>query len=171
MRLHLVLILTSCLFSFTSNAQEFSLGYLGNNLWNPGINLSINKTIKENNHTIDLGIFRDPGSHTAAFAVYGLQKNKAKWSFAAYPIGIYRSFLPKTYEVTPNGSISEPSNLAGNFYFSPAIAVKRRHFKVLYSKIQFLVLIPYNTFVMPVLNIGVGYRINQKRKEKPSTQL
>jgi hypothetical protein len=164
-------ILTFILISFSLQGQELSVGYLGNNLWNPGLNLSVDKKINNLNHTIDLAVFNDPGSHTAAFVLYGLQKVKPKWSFSAYPIGLYRSFLPNTYKIDASGQISEPSNIAGNFYFSPAISVKRRHIKRFYTKAQVLILMPYNTFIMPVFNVGIGYVFHKEKQEKTYIQL
>jgi hypothetical protein len=171
MRLKILSILYISFVSFSCHAQEISIGYLGNNLWNPGINLSIDQKIKNLHHTLDFAIYCDPGSYTAALALYGLKKLKSKWSFAAYPVGIYRSFLPNTYRVDASNQISEPSSLAGNFYFCPTISIQRKHYKRFYSKAQVLVLMPYNTFVMPVINLGIGYIINPSKEEKPFIQL
>lgn len=162
-QLYTLIILTTL---SKANAQELSIGYLGNNLWNPGISIEYDLSVGELTHSAELSFFSDPGSHKAAFLLYGIKLQVKKWDFDLEPLGIYRSFLSNTYTVDDAGNISKPSNLKGNFYYSPSLSIKRKIGTSAYLKTQFLFLFPYNYYVLPVVNFGLGYRFTSKENEK-----
>lgn len=165
-------------------AFTYTVSYFGNNLWNPGLkfgaempkneNTITNKKGKErsilNNYAADIGFYRDGGSHVGVFLGAGWQRKKVfnKRFFITMegkPLGFYRSFLPETYKVEDDGSIKKVG-LPGRFYFAPSvsagfgIAGKKDTERALFAKVHVITLLPYNTYIMPLLNIELGYQFN-----------
>lgn len=156
--------------------------YSGNNVWNPGLEIGIDRQRvlmdkSRNDHdfsvekwfTGDLGFYVDPGSHSAAFLNVGLNRRKYKESMfythaGIDPIGIYRSILPETYEVTADGSVIKVG-FPGNWYYAPTASwgfgkyYNRTSGSGWYTTFELMALLPYNTSIQFLLNLKLGYRL------------
>ncbi|WP_235293836.1 hypothetical protein [Portibacter lacus] len=151
-------------FSYAQKSNtSINIAYFGNNFWNPGAQFQVNSTIKNNVHHLQLSFFTDPQSHSALLINYGISIYKKTFYFEVSPLGLFRSILRNTYSISENGSVSEPSNFSGNWYYSPGLSIgihKRRRF---HTKLQFQILTPYNSTLMPLVNWSIGYRIYQPK--------
>jgi len=175
----LILVLPKSIYS-QNRPLSLELSYLGNNFWNPGLKASLDAgiytaaiiTSKEKtrslqkSHRLDIGFFADPGSYRGLFINAGWQRktiypNRFFISWAANPIGLFRSFLHETYEVSPDGEISKVT-LPGRLYLAPSFQtslgrVSKKHpDRSCFARLNMILLIPYNTFIMPLLNVEVG---------------
>ncbi len=167
----------------------YSVSYHGNTLWNPGLNAgleiprSFETTPGRKDQTIlkyrflqaDAGFFADRRIEFAVYANGGFswrrqKEGKSFWQLGVSPLGFYRSFLPNTYEFTDQGLVTgtvERRRFAGNFYFAPAISVQTGKIssssplKNWFAEINLITLMPYNTYIMPLVNVKVGYRLFQ----------
>ena len=182
-----------------SPPATFNLSYHGNNLWNPGLNAGIEQPwsviqkasrrlkplIIETNVNADLGFFRDYSRQTPFFIHLGITKRRYRedksgfhYQFGLSPVGIYRSFLPETWEYTVNGTV-EKVFLPGRWYYAPVVSMGIGQFQNKqpgtgwFAELNLTTLIPYNTYIMPLLNVKAGYRIplmkqivNLSRKEE-----
>jgi len=162
-----------------------NLSYHGNNLWNPGLNAGIEQPwsviqkasrrqkplIIETNVNADLGFFRDYSRQTPFFTHWGITKRRYRedksgfhFQFGFSPVGIYRSFLPETWEYTVNGTV-EKVFLPGRWYYAPVVSMGMGQFRNKqpgtgwFVEMNLTTLIPYNTYIMPLLNVKAGYRI------------
>jgi hypothetical protein len=170
--------------------RTYHLSYFGNNLWNPGLEAGVilprqraTKSLLDKrdrkihkNHIIDLGFYLDPGSHLGLFAHAGWQRksifpSRYFISYAASPIGLYRSFLPATYAVNDVGAV-EKVRLPGRSYFAPSLQAslgrvsKKDPEKGIYLQAEIITLMPYNTYILPLLNISIGYHFPLGSKNK-----
>jgi hypothetical protein len=160
----------------------YEFGYHGNNLWNPGIKAgaglvwrkktTTTKKVKKRYHQTTLngniGFYLDPGSHVGTFLEAGLTYRKFHpndWflSLGINPLGVYRSFLPETYEVDLNGNTVKKT-LPGRTCFSPSGSIgfgklRKDSPNGWFVKTNLMFLIPYNTYILPLLNIEAGYAI------------
>lgn len=167
-----------------------NISYHGNNLWNPGLNAGIEQPwsviLRDNRRqkpltietyfNADLGYFRDYSRQTPFFTHLGINKRRYRrdkggfhYQFGFSPVGIYRSFLPETWEYTVNGTV-EKVFLPGRWYYAPVVSLgmgklhKGQPGTGWFVEMNITTLIPYNTYVMPLLNIKAGYRVPMKRQ-------
>lgn len=174
------------------NRTEFKVGYFGNMLWNPGLNGGAEYLIREKVKTKErkkgpktiikktllngnFGFYWDPKSHIGTFTNYGIlwrrtNPNGKQINVQFNPLGYYRSFLPETYEVSNNRVRKVP--LPGRSYFAPSLSVgvgKLRKTSKLtgrYLNLNFMVLTPYNTNILPLVSITYGYRFKIQKNKK-----
>lgn len=174
---------------YQDRAYIYSVSYHGNTIWNPGLNAGVEiprafaTTTNKREQTIlkykffqaDAGFFADRRIEFALYANGGLtwrrqKDNKLFWQLGISPVGFYRSFLPNTYEFTDEGLVTgtvERLTLAGNFYFAPAISFQTgkisssRPISNWFAEVNLITLMPYNTYIMPLVNVKVGYRLFQ----------
>lgn len=164
-----------------------SIGYSGNNLWNPGASVGAGIEWKSREKTGSsrvavsyhlflsgkVGFYVDPSSHMGLYNQYGWTLLKAKkesrWTHGVFvqPAGIYRSFLAETYEVDPGGEVRRIT-LPGRTYFAPAMGYQLGRKSLQYNDggwfagISCMLMVPYNTYVMPLLNVELGWTIASK---------
>jgi hypothetical protein len=161
----------------------FSIAYSGNNIWNPGANFAYSRILdrKDNpaagkTNSLEMrwrastGFYLDPGSHWALFsnAGIGFRKpgNRVVFTFSLSPAGIYRSFLTETYLV--NADEVKKVFLPGNFYYSPGAGfdigrkLADKPESEIFGGIQVITLIPYNTYLMPLVHMRIGLRFASK---------
>jgi TM2 domain-containing membrane protein YozV len=175
-------------FGTTPSPATFNIGYYGNNLWNPGLNAGIeqpwsftqNTNKKQRAYTIekffnaDVGFFRDYSRQTPFFTHVGINRrrnreNKIHLQMGFSPVGIYRSFLPETWEYTVNGTV-EKIFLPSRWYYAPVVSMGIGRFRNnqpgtgWFVEMNLTTLIPYNTYVMPLINVKAGYRIPLKKQ-------
>lgn len=148
-------------------AQTVDLGYAGNNLWNPGISAGYHKPFA----SVSISwaaksiAYWDPDSHGAVSGMIGLRWNKKRndisgWSLGLFPLGIYRSFLPETWEVDGAGNLTRIRG-AGNLYLNPSADL--RFERSVYGKngswyvgMSGSLLMGYNTYLLPLMFIEAG---------------
>jgi hypothetical protein len=167
-----------------------NLSYHGNNLWNPGLNAGIEQpwsvsqkadrksrpVILEKYFNADLGFFRDYSRQTPFFSHLGINRRRYRedkggfhFQFGFSPVGIYRSFLPETWEYKTDGTV-EKVFLPGRWYYAPVVSMGLGRFHNnkpgtgWFVEMNITTLIPYNTYVMPLLNIKAGFRIPMKKQ-------
>jgi hypothetical protein len=167
-----------------------NISYHGNNLWNPGLNIGLEQSralkqkvnrkqrtlIIETYFNADLGIFRDYSRQTPLFSHLGINKRRYRkdkggfhYQFGFSPLGVYRSFLPETWEYTANGTV-EKVTFPGRWYYAPVMSFGMGKFHQgkpgtgWFVEINITTLMPYNTYIMPLLNIKAGYRIPMKKQ-------
>lgn len=181
---------TNCEAQIQVKDLSYSISYLGNNLWNPGFKLGaiapktsqIKSNKKEKKRTIQtnyigsLGFYHDQNSHSGVFVHAGWQRKKiySNRFFIAWegkPLGIYRSFLPETYKVAEDGSVTKVS-IPGRFYLAPSASAgigfvdRLNPNQGLFAKVNMMLLLPYNTYVMPLLNVEFGYQFTLQKSKK-----
>jgi hypothetical protein len=164
---------------------HFEVAYQGNNLWNPGLNLGLDYKWRENTRSnlrgksrpqefsfgTDLGFYHDPQSHSALFVQAGIQYRRYispvwHWSTGFSPLGLYRSLLPETFEVNPLGMI-ETVKLPGRWYYAPDFSLglerqrRQKSSQTWFTRLHVMLLMPYNTAVMPLLFVEVGWRLGR----------
>lgn len=179
------------LFCLVCNAHSIAqntkchLAYSGNNLWNPGMKLNIFreinvKTLNQKNEKIeirshginlDVGFYYDPGAYTALYSSIGYQSKvlfpNGRWIMTKVnPIGISRTFLPSTYHVQDDFTVSKVI-FPGRIYYAPGLEFswcpfRRNKFLTrTFIGADVQLLMPYNTYVLPIINIQVGYRLSK----------
>lgn len=192
-----ILILVLILQNFSLQAQSsstdlpyrYSVGYFGNNLYNPGVKLGIEYAWKAKTSTdqgsnrkqplqkewvpnANIGAYLDPGSHAALFTNAGIgyrrTNEKGRTRYAALnPAGIYRSFLTETYAYNDQGTV-ERVPLPGNLYYAPAFSIGIGKFTdpVLqsgwFTHLTIITLAPYNHWVMPLINLEAGVMFGKR---------
>jgi hypothetical protein len=98
-------------------------------------------------------------------------KNRWNLSTSLEPIGLYRSFLPETYEVDDNGEVSKVT-LPGRFYLSPSASAgigrlsKENPDNGWFLRANINTLFPYNRVFMPLFNVDLGYHFSFKLPQK-----
>jgi hypothetical protein len=173
--------------SSVSDPVYFTAGYAGNNLWNPGAEFgagfllytfpvhSGKSRILERELFLlsSIGMYLDPGSHAAVYNQYGgsfRRTGSGGWvhSLEVFPVGIYRSFLAETWAV---GEGTSPGKvfLPGRTYFAPGIGYQVGRFyseerdRGWFTGFSMTLLMPYNTYVMPVFTIDLGWRFSSRK--------
>ncbi|MFS4467509.1 hypothetical protein [Maribacter sp. 2210JD10-5] len=169
---------------------DFRAGYYGNYFWNPGLTFGTEYLLSEKVETKQkkrrtkvvtkqwlingmVGLSWDPRTELGVFTNYGIlwrrTNTKGKQlNFQFNPLGIYRAFLPETYEVS--GDNVDRVFLPGRNYYAPSISLgfgKLRKGKTLsgrYLNITYMLRTPYNTNFLPSIAIEYGYRFNFKKK-------
>lgn len=172
---------------------EFKVGYVGNLLWNNGLNVGAEKIWKEKIKTKvrktkekrisnqllftgNLGFTNNFASKTdfGAYTNYGLTWRRTntkgkQLSIAFNPFGYYRSFLPETYRV--RGDEVKKVFLPGRSYYAPSFSIefgKNREGKKLtgrYIGMNVMFRTPYNAGTLPTFLLQYGYRFTYNRKK------
>ena len=183
----LLLVIALLAMPSVSHAQVSELGahYFGNNVWNKGLSLSANKLKStdsvnclfhkrqkwiEKNHQLTLGFYNDQDAYSALFVNVGFYKKRhrtKRWIYLTElkPIGLYRSFLPNTYEINEAGNVSKVT-LPGRLYYAPSASLglgrytKKHPKNYWHADANMMVLLPYNTYVMPLVNLQIGYNFS-----------
>ena len=120
----------------------------------------------------NIGTYLDPGSHAALFSNAGIgyrrtNENGRTRYVALNPAGIYRSFLTETYAYNDQGTV-EPVTLPGNLYYAPAFSVGFGKItdptlqSGWFTHITVITLIPYNHWVMPLINLEAGIMFGKR---------
>jgi hypothetical protein len=168
---------------------RYNASYYGNNLWNPGLKVGAAYVFRETHFdgkvksgkekhkmhqfmvTGDFGFFWDPKDFTAVFTYFGVTYRKTNtkgfnYNFGLSPAALYRSFLPETWEVDDEGSVSQVT-LPGRFYYAPTLIMgigkkmkEGKMFNAWFMNLNIMTLIKYNANMMPLLNFEFGYRFN-----------
>lgn len=172
------------------NPVTYTLGYAGNNLWNPGVKAGAEffifsfpgrsgksgELLRELYLVSGIGAYLDPGSHAALYNQYGAtfrRTGRKGWShsFELRPLGIYRSFLAETWRVE-EGAAPEKVILPGRTYYAPGIGYHlgrnslKNQDQALFAGCSMTVLVPYNTYVMPIFTIELGWRFSSRKEGK-----
>ncbi len=168
----------------------YTISYAGNNAWNPGAAFDGGFLLKDKMKTRNsgktvmrqfyllsrYGLYLDPGSHAAFYGQYGFSYRRTGpegWfrSVEVLPLGSYRSFLSETWTVEegePPGRLF----LAGRTYFAPGVNVHLgKHQSTDKERGWFMgfgvtLLVPYNTYVMPVFTVEMGWRFSVRKEGK-----
>ncbi len=125
------------------------------------------------------GFFVHPRQYTAVFADAGIKFRKTRsksfrnrirrWG-ASTGFGVFRSFLPETYEV--NDDEVKKVFLAGRTYVYPYLALhtekswRKNPNHAYFATFSSMFLMPYNTTVVPLLHLQIGYRFKFKKFQK-----
>lgn len=153
------------------SAQNYSFGYSGNNLWNPGIQIGADLPLQKTpswHWTAQFGGFWDPDSYVGMYAQvgigYGLSVSEVtNIQLDVMPVGVFRSFLPQTFSVNDLGEVSQVT-LPGTVYLAPAI--RGRWYRMLrlmegewFVGLHGMLLTPYNSYSLPLLQVEAGVRV------------
>ncbi len=193
-KIAIALIFLSIQFTCTNlSAQNqdlhYTFSYYGNNLWNEGFALSVEKLsnvdslsnkrgksfIKMKSHAVSIGMYNDSGSHTAMFISAGWQWRKIttsrwNWIYAVQPFGVYRASYPEAYKVNDDGSVNEIF-LPGRNYLAPCISAgfgrmgRWNPKNGWQARIHLMTLLPYNKTILPLLNFELGYHFSIQSKK------
>ncbi len=169
---------------------EYSLGYFGNSIWNPGLIGGIEYPLKSKTKTKksgrditwdfvvthQLGFYWDPKSHVGAMVNNGIILRKTNSSnrqitYAFSPLNYHRSFLPETYNVDDSGNVSR-LKFASRGNYAPSISIGigklKENKKTLahHFKLHIMMLIPYNAGILPSLNLEYGYRFSRRKNDR-----
>lgn len=171
---------------------DFKVGYFGNLSSNHGLNLGAEylwkekvkikerrngpKTIKHQlllNGSLGYSTNFATQTQNGIFAYAGLtlrKVNAKSWEFSVEvnPLGVYRSVLPTTYKVVDDDvtSVSFP----GRCYYAPSVAIGIGRFRKeerrsgWYLNLQYTVLTNYNTDILPIFSLHLGYKFNLSTK-------
>ena len=114
----------------------------------------------------DIGFYWHHHSHTGMFNYYEISYRtiRAKGFQTTIGIGpgIYRAFYPETYEIDNSNNITKKS-FAGRTYFSSVILLgygryrKNATLQSWHLKYNIMFLFDYNTGIMPLFNIELGF--------------
>ncbi|MFK8164838.1 MAG: hypothetical protein AB8H12_20500 [Lewinella sp.] len=174
------------------NRTDFKAGYFGNIHSNNGLNLGAEylwkekvkikerrkgqKTIKHQlllNGSLGYSTNFATKTQNGVFAYSGLVlrrvNNKSRELFVELnPLGLYRSALPKTYEVVGDDVTSV--SLPGRSYYAPSIAIGIGRFRKAtkrsgwYLNLQYTVLTNYNADSLHFLSVHFGRKFNFRKK-------
>lgn len=171
---------------------DFKVGYFGNLSSNHGLNLGAEylwkekikikerrtrqKTIRRHlllNGSLGYSTNFATPSQNGIFASSGLLFRRVNNKNGALlvelsPLGLYRSVLPKTYEVVGEEvtSISFP----GRSYFAPSLAIGIERFRkadkrsAWYLNLQYTLLTNYNASVLPIVSLHFGHKFSFNNK-------
>ncbi len=164
--------------------RSLDLAYFGNTIWNPGLSggLEYTKNLKQksgrkddlltlqNFYSVDLAFYTDPGSHSALLFQAGLNRRMLREKgpdlhFGFSPVGLSRTFLPESYELNADGEVVRV-RLPGRLYFAPGLQLGTGNplpgfpGADWFADINLTALMPYNTYVMFLVNLKLGLRIS-----------
>lgn len=163
--------------------RSWSVAYLGNNIWNPGINVRKEVTLMDKVIDVvreaklkgyrkrqlllnaNLGAYWDPQTHVATIFTAGIMyrrtnKQRRQLSFGINPLGFTRTFMPEGYTVDDQGTVSR-KYFTGKGYYSPEMIVgigKIRKKRDSFLNLHFLILTKYNSGFAPQFNVEYGFR-------------
>lgn len=117
-------------------------------------------------------MYLDPGSHAGLFSNAGIsyRRTSAKGRsrlIALNPAGIYRSFLAETYSYDNQGGVNRVT-LPGTLYYAPAFSFGIGKFtdrslqSGWFTQVTVITLVPYNHWVMPLINLEAGIMIGKR---------
>ncbi|MEL7532017.1 MAG: hypothetical protein AAFN10_11940 [Bacteroidota bacterium] len=150
---------------------EWDISYLGNNIWNPG--LQVGRLIPGLGHhaapviyQAHLGGYWDPNAQFNLFAFAGWQYRGSLtkhdyFDIRLSPLGVFRSFYPEAFRVLDDGS-TQKIFLPGRWYYAPelsltyGIKLKNEQIQQVYFGPQLFLLMPYNSRILPIINLQVG---------------
>ncbi len=178
LRIALLILCVGCLSSDLSaqmiDKPEWNVSYLGNNLWNPG--LQVGRLLPGRGHhgvpliyQAHLGAYWDPQTQFNLFAFAGWQyrgsfTKRDYFDIRVSPLGLFRSFYPEAYRVLDNGN-TEKIFLPGRWYYAPEFSLtwgfqlKNEQIKQVYFGPQLFLLMPYNSRILPILNFQIGLNL------------
>lgn len=176
------------------NKTDFKIGYFGDLLWSNGISIGGEYNFKEKvkikqrkrghkkitrqflingsiGYTTNFSTKTENGLISHCGIIMRRVNPKGKLlNLELNPLGYYRSFLPKTYEVKDD-NVSKVK-FAGRGYYAPSLAIgigKYRKEKTntgWYLNFRYSVRTPYNAGTLPVISFEYGYRFNFKNNSK-----
>ncbi len=117
----------------------------------------------------NIGFIWYPQSHFAIFNYYQatfkkIKRNSHRFTTVSIGPGVYRSFYPETYKLNENGEVQKIF-MAGRIYFSAVLSfgngkiIKNKIFKTRFINTNLMFLFDYNTGVVPLLSIEIGFKI------------
>ncbi|GLR20126.1 hypothetical protein GCM10007940_47420 [Portibacter lacus] len=170
---------------------HLGISYLGNNLWNPGAQVTgqkllFDRTISRTNRRdqlkikhrqifldANIGFYYDNPTHWSIFNNYQVQyrrvRKKGRYQNLGIGAGALRTLLPETYNVA-NGTVSKVK-YPGNWHFTPMVSIgigrlwKRRGTNPWRLQVHTMILTNYNVSFTPLLNIEYGYVFGYHSKE------
>lgn len=129
--------------------------------------------------TAGLGFYVHPRTHTAVFADVGLKFRKTRsnsyrdvmgrW-YLSGGVGVYRTFLPETYEIKGDDIKKVP--LAGRTFLYPYLKFGREKSwrknpnHAMFASFTFMFLQNYNNTTVPIANYQIGYRFKITKPRK-----
>lgn len=175
------------LFLSKGNAQQthenqMSIGYYGNYLVNPGINVSIYKPLAVNDKFLgsifnrglgqaslhakaDMGLYWDPFSHTGLHLNWGVNYRQFLGRFIGFQIGagpgIQSNFVSDVFKLNRQGELVNRL-LHADLYFAPKISFgtfisNRSKTHQLIGTFHITFLWKYNSSVLPALAYELSY--------------
>lgn len=171
---------------------DFKAGYFGDVFSNNGINLGAEYLLREKvkikekkkgqkttrlqlllNSSLGYSTNFATQTQNGIFAYSGLtlrrvNNKKRELSLEFNPLGIYRSVLPDTYEVS--GDEVRKVTLPGRSYFAPSIAFGIGRFRRdtkrsgWYLNVQYTVLTDYNADALAIFSLHFGRKFNFNKK-------
>ncbi|MCI5056617.1 MAG: hypothetical protein MRY83_10945 [Flavobacteriales bacterium] len=172
--------------STSTKKYQFTVGYFGSMLTSPGIaggyERVLKSKIKSRNSFFNsekkvqiekllgleanVGFYWVPTVHVGSFLSSGIAyekrktKKKSKFQRVSLQAGLFRSFLPKTFNVEDDEI--KRVFLPGRFHFFPAIRYTRGTLVgdiPIYWGANLMILSNYNTAINPLLNLEIGVKI------------
>lgn len=171
---------------------HLGVSYYGNNLINPGLqvtgekllwekqksrvrrNQSVELSYKQYLFDTNLGFFYDNPTYFALLNSYVIQQREVqeKGKYTSYGVGLgyIRTFLPETFSVASNGSVTQAKR-PGNWYFAPEVTIglgrlwKRKSSQPWRLQVHALFLTNYNLGPNILFNVEYGYVFGYKSKE------
>ncbi|MEL6652720.1 MAG: hypothetical protein AAFQ87_18110 [Bacteroidota bacterium] len=157
---------------------EWSLAYVGNNLWHPGLQAGYYHHGRGHRgvprvYQAQLGFFWDPQAQFNVFAFGGwhfraeFDRFIDRINFRISPLGIFRSFYPEAFEVQADGS-TKKLFLPGRWYYAPEAQIELSYklkgplIDQLYIGPQLILLLPYDGRSLPLLNLQMGLIFNSQ---------
>ncbi|MEM6343804.1 MAG: hypothetical protein AAF927_07980 [Bacteroidota bacterium] len=165
--------------SFNLSAQkidtpEWDVSYVGNNLWNPGLQFGrlipgLGRHEGPVIYQAHLGAYWDPQAQFNLYAFAGWQyrgsfSKRDYFDIRISPVGLLRSFYPEAYRVLDNGN-TDKIFLPGRWYYAPEFSLtwgfrpKNEQIKQVYFGPQLFLLLPYNSRILPILNFQIGLNL------------
>lgn len=153
-----------------SPLPQFSLAYLGNNLWNPGLLAGHRHYLATGPWYLSsqAGAYWDPGAHTATFVHTGIGlhlRQTKPWScrLALHPLGYYRAWLANVYVVATDGSIGRQA-LSSRGYFAADMMLGLEKSLAAGGALLFEAhlqpLSPRHGHWLPLFHLAIGYTLS-----------
>jgi hypothetical protein len=121
----------------------------------------------------NVGFFWHPRNYTAFFTDFGVLYRHTGtrgffWNLGLSPAGVMGTFFNETYEVSPDGDVTEPS-LPSRWYYSPDFVAGIGHGmkngkSAWFLNLRFDGMIRHNTFYNALISLEFGFKLNMKRK-------
>ncbi|MEL6670641.1 MAG: hypothetical protein AAFR61_00470 [Bacteroidota bacterium] len=172
MRPVILFLLVSTSSLFAQSQLFWQVGYYGNNLWNPGVVLNVETALGQTPSYFlqgKIGGFWDPGHYPHFFLQMGTASRfkfgkRGLMELGLHPLSILNTFLPETYQLDEDLGLQflGPS---GRAYLAPSASIGfgKKASKILLPpwiiRVHVMTLFPFNTGVMPLLNIEVAFKL------------
>lgn len=118
----------------------------------------------------DAGFFIDPRTFTGSFVTCGLLTKRSyrnlfntHWGFS--PLSFFHSAFPETYTIDESGKVKK-AFLPGRNYYAPTFTwgigkeIAKKKIDAWYLDLDMMILLPYNTLLMPLFSLEFGYRFD-----------